>query len=688
MPRQATDLPGLEVNAQIHRADMSKADALSQLLGLANKTAQAAFSDVQEANNNADAAQALLDFGTNQKDDQRFAKSRAYRDAWQLQGAKKMAIDVSEEVTQKFNAALNDPDHPATLEDLDGIFEKTVAAHLQDPNGQPLDFITPQAKATLGTALMKLKSELMPKAAEAIKAQQDTKLYATTYHNMLFERDAGAPIGAPPRAKVDPLAPLPDTAAPAKPVSFGAPTGQLPIKGAITSSYADHIRRGSHGVDIDGTMGEPIQAPAGGKVTVGRDDRSGLFVKIDHGNGVVSSYAHLSGTNLQTGDVIQAGAILGKVGNSGHAVSANGGDGSHLHWRVKVNGKDVNPLTYAFKAGGEASPISDGSGPELATAAPGPTQLRPGFDVEGFMSSLPPSVDKGEAKKWIIQSLIADAASTGDSSLLNGLENLTRKDGTPSFTPEERLKLSETRDRIQERARIEADQKEQKLQKDNAETVLQAFVDGKPPSQSWLAEQSQKGLLSPNFVYSMVNHIEEEAKQEAREARMEARQTQAEADADTDAVVLGMVAQRRAGDLSEASYAEDLARFKSGALGSGKKAAARLLQLQAATKAGTAMIEQDPQFRYWSAKLKTDFKPRRLGDGIPSLLKPQSVVDEPTYQAMAATFEQKVHSGMKPDEAYQQAVKQYVHNAPKDAKSQLAQVRAQIEALQRKRAGQ
>jgi hypothetical protein len=186
----------------------------------------------------------------------------------------------------------------------------------------------------------------------------------------------------------------------------------------------------------------------------------------------------------------------------------------------------------------------------------------------------------------------------------------------------------------------------------------------------------------------MVNHIEEEAKQEAREARMEARQTQAEADADTDAVVLGMVAQRRAGDLSEASYAEDLARFKSGALGSGKKAAARLLQLQAATKAGTAMIEQDPQFRYWSAKLKTDFKPRRLGDGIPSLLKPQSVVDEPTYQAMAATFEQKVHSGMKPDEAYQQAVKQYVHNAPKDAKSQLAQVRAQIEALQRKRAGQ
>src|SRR3546814_9629198 len=72
------------------------------------------------------------------------------------------------------------------------------------------------------------------------------------------------------------------------------PTGRLPVQGAVTSDMHRHVARGSVGVDIDGRIGDPVEAPAGGKVKIGRDERAGLHVIIDHGNGVVSSYSHLS----------------------------------------------------------------------------------------------------------------------------------------------------------------------------------------------------------------------------------------------------------------------------------------------------------------------------------------------------------------------------------------------------------
>ncbi len=680
MPRQATDLPGLSVNAQIHRADMSKADALSALLAQVNKTGQGILGDIQEANNNADAGAAAMDFATNSKDPEKFAKSRAYRDAWQLQGAKKLAVDVSTEVTDKFNAALNDPDHPATIEDLDALFEDTIKKHLVDETGKPLDFITPQAKTTLGNALLKLKTDLMPKAAEAIKTQQDTKLFATTFHNMTFERDAGQPLGTPPDA-----APAAPAKGQPKVVQFGNPTGKLPIQGVITSSYQAHIARGSHGVDIDGRMGDPVTAPAGGKVTVGEDARSGLFVKIDHGGGVVSSYAHLSHTDLKSGEVIQAGQTLGKVGNSGHTVGEGGGDGSHLHYRIRVDGRDVNPLTYNFKGGGAAAVMASGSEPQLKAGIPHPDQLRPGFDVEGFMAALPPSVDKGQAKSWLLQELSAQVASTGDTSLLNGLENLKRKDGSPSFSPAEQLKIVQYREQQEEQNRIKADRATAELQKENGKSVLQAFIEGKPPSEDWLAEQSRKGLLDENFVYTMVNHIQEERKADARQAKMDLRQDQMEADNDLDAMVYGMEAARRAGILDGSSYQEDLKRFRDGDLGTGKKAAARLLRLQAASKVGQKMTEQDPQFAYYGSQLKVNFAPRKINSSSVLILKQSGpVVPEPVYREMVSAYEEKVHSGEKPGDAYREVVKQYAKQAqaPKD---ELADIRQQIAALRAKR---
>ena len=59
-------------------------------------------------------------------------------------------------------------------------------------------------------------------------------------------------------------------------VLIGPPTGRLPLPGAVTSTFSGHKARGSAGVDIDGKMGDPIEAPAGGKVSVGKDKRTDL----------------------------------------------------------------------------------------------------------------------------------------------------------------------------------------------------------------------------------------------------------------------------------------------------------------------------------------------------------------------------------------------------------------------------
>jgi hypothetical protein len=728
LPRANTDLPGLEVNAQIHRADMSGAEELSRILGLGTKVAENIAGDVQDNKDNADAAAATLDFATGKRDDPRFAKSRAYRDAWQLQGAKKLAVDVSTEVTEKFNEALNDPDHPATLADLDSLFEKTVQAHLVDEHGQPLDFITPQAKATLGNALAKLKMDLMPQAAKAIKTQTDTKLFATTFSNMLQERTIGQPIGTPPG--VQPVAPI---------APYYSPERSKPIPKGWKGNQEDAIRElgmtADEAAQFLKTGKDPRNAPGPGsadrssiKALIAQAESSGSESASNPLSSASGLYGITDGTFKSLGGNLSKKndpaeqervmdrllskneAALTKAGVRltpgtiylAHFLGAAGAVNALKNPDAAVAAKvqKANPFTRGWqnsdviawaqrKMSGVASGVvvADGSEPTLETAAAA-QPLRPGFDVEGFISSLPPSVDKGEAKAWLLDNLFAQATSTGDASLLNGLENSTRKDGSPSFTPDERLKIAENRDRIEEHARAEADQKQRQLQQDNQKLVLQAMVDGKPPSTSWMAEQSRKGLLDPQFVYTMWNHEQEQARSEAAEARAEARAAQAQEDNDIDSVVLGMVAQRHAGDLAHSSFQDDLKLAESGALGTGKKKAARLLQLMAATKVGETQLKQDPDYAYWSGALRQNFKPRKVGGSMSLILAPKANISEATYQAMMALYAQEVRNGKKPADAYDAAVKRYAPQQTHKAgvSPELASVRAQMDALRKQRA--
>ncbi len=85
------------------------------------------------------------------------------------------------------------------------------------------------------------------------------------------------------------------------------------------------------GYDIAAPEGSPVRAPAAGRVILAEDDLyyEGGTVFLDHGQGLVSIFLHLSHVDVSEGDAVEAGGRLGEVGATGRA------SGPHLHWGVK-----------------------------------------------------------------------------------------------------------------------------------------------------------------------------------------------------------------------------------------------------------------------------------------------------------------------------------------------------------------
>jgi murein DD-endopeptidase MepM/ murein hydrolase activator NlpD len=95
------------------------------------------------------------------------------------------------------------------------------------------------------------------------------------------------------------------------------------------------------GVDISAPTGTPIRATADGIVIFAQMENGyGRLVKIDHGNGVQTYYAHLSRFYVQAGQDIRRGELLGAVGTSGRVTAP------HLHYEVRLGGAPVNPYRY------------------------------------------------------------------------------------------------------------------------------------------------------------------------------------------------------------------------------------------------------------------------------------------------------------------------------------------------------
>ena len=126
----------------------------------------------------------------------------------------------------------------------------------------------------------------------------------------------------------------------------------------------DHGRRPHRGIDFASEYGEPVRSVAAGRVTFAGVDWErraqiplepwgativherhmgprGLFVEVDHGNGVVSLYAHLATYDVKIGEHVEAGQQLGEVGRTGVRDS-----GPHLHFGLFRNGEVLDPLDH------------------------------------------------------------------------------------------------------------------------------------------------------------------------------------------------------------------------------------------------------------------------------------------------------------------------------------------------------
>ncbi len=95
------------------------------------------------------------------------------------------------------------------------------------------------------------------------------------------------------------------------------------------------------GIDFPGSYGQPIIAAAAGKVSfVGQQPGYGNVVEIDHGNGILTRYAHLSRFGAKVGDKVARGQPIARMGSTGRST------GTHLHFEVRVHGNAVNPRRF------------------------------------------------------------------------------------------------------------------------------------------------------------------------------------------------------------------------------------------------------------------------------------------------------------------------------------------------------
>jgi len=126
----------------------------------------------------------------------------------------------------------------------------------------------------------------------------------------------------------------------------------LPAKGMVTSGFGYRMhpvtgRQALHeGLDISNSRWTPIYAPANGMVTTSNPNGNfGNLVVIDHGNGYVTKYGHLTKIMVAKGELVKRDGLIGYMGSTGRAT------GTHLHYEVHRDGTPQNPEKYILPSG-------------------------------------------------------------------------------------------------------------------------------------------------------------------------------------------------------------------------------------------------------------------------------------------------------------------------------------------------
>lgn len=121
-----------------------------------------------------------------------------------------------------------------------------------------------------------------------------------------------------------------------------------PIKnGRVVSDYGSRlhpilgVEKQHNGIDIDGAMGAPMRASENGMVLLAEERGGyGLTVLIDHGNQLATLYGHMSRIDVEPGQLVGRGQVIGAVGSTGLST------GPHCHWEVRVKGVPIDGTPY------------------------------------------------------------------------------------------------------------------------------------------------------------------------------------------------------------------------------------------------------------------------------------------------------------------------------------------------------
>lgn len=124
-------------------------------------------------------------------------------------------------------------------------------------------------------------------------------------------------------------------------LDMSMPAG-MPVNGPITSPFGDTEDRSSphKGLDIGVSVGTPIRCTGSGTIVTAQYSSSyGYVVKIDHGNGYQTLYAHNSQLTVTEGDRVTQGDIVALSGNTGDST------GPHLHYEMEYQGTIIDPMS-------------------------------------------------------------------------------------------------------------------------------------------------------------------------------------------------------------------------------------------------------------------------------------------------------------------------------------------------------
>lgn len=279
--------------------------------------------------------------------------SLSFKEAFDQQ--KQTQADLVNRTLEYINATNGLGVKVGTLEEAVRALTDVIAGRVSAPAASRGS--TPQnVPATAGDAL---------KSALGLPSRTATPGTASSGSNNMYS----APAGPPASVVLNPLlanalgvsgssnAPKAVMGANQQVTNAGQSEGWInPVSGRRTSSYGMRFHpiykenRMHHGVDVAAKTGTPVGATRSGKVVFAGTKRGyGNTVEIDHGNGYVSRYAHLSSIDVEVGDTVSSNQRVGGVGSTG------GSTGPHLHFEILKNGRSVDPDKIVSNIGGKGS---------------------------------------------------------------------------------------------------------------------------------------------------------------------------------------------------------------------------------------------------------------------------------------------------------------------------------------------